>query len=363
MDTIDCFRLDANRKINPATRSKFGQFMTNASVANFMASLFANMSGEIRLLDAGAGVGSLTAAFIQEACNRQEKPNTINATVYEIEPIFFEHLKETISKCKKLCSLNNIPSVFTFFKDDFIETNSDLLSNSLFDKNKLKEYSHVILNPPYKKIVSSSKQRKLMSRIGIETSNLYTGFLAIAINLLQNNGEMVVIVPRSFCNGPYFKPFRKLLLSTTAFKHIHVFGSRKKAFKEDDDKLEKLFELAPSLKDCYNLREELYEIFELEGISKEDAKEKIDEWCEKANLFETKGFNPFTSFTKTYRNFEENILNYFTDRISSGPVEGLNNKIKVIKRRGFGFRNITNFAKRLFLDINYKPALLPPPTN
>lgn len=234
MDTVDCFRLDANRKINPATRSKFGQFMTNASVANFMASLFANMSGEIRLLDAGAGVGSLTAAFIQEACNRQEKPNTINATVYEIEPTFFEHLKETLSNCNELCSLNNIFSDFTFFKDDFIETNSDLLSNSLFDKNKLKEYSHVILNPPYKKILSSSKQRKLLSRIGIETSNLYTGFLAIAINLLQNNGEMVVIVPRSFCNGPYFKPFRKLLLSSTAFKHIHVFGSRKKAFKEDD---------------------------------------------------------------------------------------------------------------------------------
>ena len=57
--------------------------------------------------------------------------------------------------------------------------------------------------------------------------------------------------------------------------------------------------------------------------------------------------------------FEENILNYFTNRISSGPVEGLNNKIKVIKRRGFGFRNIANFAKRLFLDINYKPILLP----
>ena len=133
--------------------------------------------------------------------------------------------------------------------------------------------------------------------------------------------------------------------------------------KEENDKLEKLFELSPSLKDSYNLREELYEIFELEGLSKEDAKEKIDEWCEKANLFETKGFNPFTSFTKTYRNFEENILNYFTNRISSGPVEGLNNKIKVIKRRGFGFRNITNFAKRLFLDINYKTVFLPAPTN
>jgi len=133
--------------------------------------------------------------------------------------------------------------------------------------------------------------------------------------------------------------------------------------KEENDKLEKLFELAPSLKECYKLREELYEIFELEKISKKEAKEKIDEWCKKANLFETKGFNPFTTFIKTYINFEENILNYFTNRISSGPVEGLNNKIKVIKRRGFGFRNIANFAKRLFLDINYKPLLLPTPNN
>jgi len=133
--------------------------------------------------------------------------------------------------------------------------------------------------------------------------------------------------------------------------------------EEENDRLEKLFELAPSLKECYKLREELYEIFELEKISKKEAKKKIDEWCKKANLFETKGFNPFTSFIKTYINFEENILNYFTNRISSGPVEGLNNKIKVIKRRGFGFRNIANFAKRLFLDINYKPLLLPTPTN
>jgi len=128
--------------------------------------------------------------------------------------------------------------------------------------------------------------------------------------------------------------------------------------KDENDRLEKLFELAPSLKECYKLREELYKIFELEGISKEEAKEEIDEWCEKANLFETKGFNPFTSFIKTYRNFEENILNYFTNRLSSGPVEGLNNKIKVIKRRGFGFRNIANFAKRLFLDINFKKIKL-----
>ena len=128
---------------------------------------------------------------------------------------------------------------------------------------------------------------------------------------------------------------------------------------DENKRLENLFELEPLLKQCYQLREDLYEIFQIEGLSKEQAKEKIDVWCNKAQAYSTKGFNPFTSFIETYRKYEENILNYFTHRISSGPVEGLNNKIKVIKRRGFGFRNIVNFAKRLFLDINYKHILLP----
>jgi len=128
---------------------------------------------------------------------------------------------------------------------------------------------------------------------------------------------------------------------------------------EEKQRLEKLFELAPRLKQCHKLREELYEIFEHTEFSKQDAKKHIDEWCQSSEKYETKGFNPFTSFINTYRNYEENILNYFTHRISSGPVEGLNNKIKVVKRRGFGFRNVANFAMRLFLDINYKPILIP----
>jgi adenine-specific DNA-methyltransferase len=43
----------------------------------------------------------------------------------------------------------------------------------------------------------------------------------------------VAIVPRSFCNGPYFRPFRRLLLRELGIDHIHVFESRSEAFKED----------------------------------------------------------------------------------------------------------------------------------
>jgi len=45
---------------------------------------------------------------------------------------------------------------------------------------------------------------------------------------------MVAITSRSFCNGPYFRPFREFFLGQMSFEHIHVFESRKEAFRDDD---------------------------------------------------------------------------------------------------------------------------------
>jgi len=51
--------------------------------------------------------------------------------------------------------------------------------------------------------------------------------------MLEPRGELVVITPRSFCNGPYFRRFRIALLNMIALRRIHVFESRKKAFGND----------------------------------------------------------------------------------------------------------------------------------
>ena len=122
---------------------------------------------------------------------------------------------------------------------------------------------------------------------------------------------------------------------------------------EEATKIEGLFTIEPQLRVLRDHRENLYHIFEAQH-TKEEARGAITEWIEQAQSHDA-----FKGFIKTYREFEENILNYFMYRHSSGPVEGLNNKIKVIKRRCFGFRNITYFAKRIFLDVNYKPMLIP----
>jgi adenine-specific DNA-methyltransferase len=114
------------------------------------------------------------------------------------------------------------------FEGDFIEeaTNRICLGKGV-------RYTHAILNPPYKKIGKDSKHRALLRAAGLETVNLYTGFVGLALELLEPGGELVAIIPRSFCNGPYYQPFRRFVLRRAAIKHIHLFDARNKAFKDD----------------------------------------------------------------------------------------------------------------------------------
>ena len=74
----------------------------------------------------------------------------------------------------------------------------------------------------------------MLRSVGIETSNLYSGFLALLSRLMADNGEMVAITPRSFCNGPYFKSFREQFLEQMSLHRLHVFESRSAAFRNDN---------------------------------------------------------------------------------------------------------------------------------
>lgn len=232
VDQVDFFRLDAGRKLDPKRRSDLGQFMTPPATARLMASAFEAKQESIALLDAGAGVGSLTAAFVSEICSRSQKPKRIHATLYEIDLSLADYLSDTLGQCEKACEAAGIEFQSNLVRRDFVDDGIRMLRQQMFEPAR--RFDCVILNPPYKKINSDSETRLMLREIGVETSNLYTGFLSIVIMLLAERGELVAITPRSFCNGPYFKPFRKLLLETLTLRRVHVFESRQVAFKEDE---------------------------------------------------------------------------------------------------------------------------------
>ncbi len=231
LESVDFFRVDANRRLDPERRSDLGQFMTPPATAKLMASLFEAKPTELRLLDAGAGVGSLTAAFVSEVCRRKYRPNSIHVTAYEVDSRLCEYLNDTLHQCQKTCESAGIDFDGDVVNADFIDKGAEMLRNEMF--SPIGRYDCAIINPPYRKINSDSSERLKLREIGIETSNLYTGFLFVVLRLLASNGELVAITPRSFCNGLYFKPFRKILLNTLALKQIHVFDSRQIAFGED----------------------------------------------------------------------------------------------------------------------------------
>ncbi|HBH7063124.1 TPA: Eco57I restriction-modification methylase domain-containing protein [Enterobacter cloacae] len=202
--------------------------MTPAPICLFMASLFDNIQGEVKLLDPGCGVGSLSSAFIDRALNLDVK--SMELDVFDIEEVMIPFLDKTLDACRE-ASKGKL--AYKINRLDYIISTSQLLQDLALSEEREK-YSHVIMNPPYKKILSSSIHRVSLSNAGVETVNLYSGFVALALKQLRKGGELVAIIPRSFCNGPYYQPFRELLLSETCIKHIHIFDSRNTAFAEDE---------------------------------------------------------------------------------------------------------------------------------
>ena len=111
--------------------------------------------------------------------------------------------------------------------------------------------------------------------------------------------------------------------------------------------LENLFEHAPALKTAYELREELTGIFDT-AKGKATGSAAIERWQQKVRR---SGLKCFDAFLTTLSNWKAEITNYFLDRQTSGFVEGLNNKIKVIKRRCYGIFDVSNLFRRIFLDL------------
>lgn len=212
--TIDNIRLQVNTRLDPKNKSKLGQFMTPSVIADFMANLFDDNASKVKLLDCGAGIGSLSISAIKKL------KNISLADLWEIDPIMQEQLE---------MNMHSMDVHFSIYAKDFI---FGAVENILSGNGE--RYTHAIINPPYKKISSSSEHRKELRKAGIETVNLYSAFLALTIMLMEKGGQIVAIIPRSFCNGPYYKPFREILLKECSIEHIHVFESRNKAFKDDD---------------------------------------------------------------------------------------------------------------------------------
>jgi len=233
-DRVEVRRLRATAGIDRALRAERGQFFTPVAVARTMASMFEPSREPVSLLDAGAGIGSLTAAFVAEMCHWQLRPQTVTVTAFELDKTLAVLLRDTLSDCVEVCAQVGVSFSFSLRSGDFLADNARYLSRGELFSYAAPRYSHAILNPPYRKVRTASSTWRMLRGMGVETSNLYSAFLWLVSKRLEPSGQLVAITPRSFCNGPYFKRFRLDFLRILALRRIHVYESRKQAFRDDD---------------------------------------------------------------------------------------------------------------------------------
>lgn len=220
LDDVDRMRRAVGPETDREAKAALGQFMTPSGIARFMANLFSVRDAKAcHLLDAGAGLGALSCAFLDRWKAGEFDFEDVHATAYEVDTKLQPHLE------RHLAAYSGVK--VEVVGGDYIELTTD-------PSFKKPNYSHAILNPPYKKINSASRHRLALRTVGIETVNLYSAFVALAVAQMAKGGELVAIIPRSFCNGPYYKPFRTFLFERAAIQHMHLFKSRSTAFKDDE---------------------------------------------------------------------------------------------------------------------------------
>ena len=126
------------------------------------------------------------------------------------------------------------------------------------------------------------------------------------------------------------------------------FRRRRKDLTEDDEaQLQELFQAIPGLELPYCYREDIAEIFDT-ARNRQEAESRLAEL--RAVITEEPDL---LKFFETYDRWKDGILAYFDRHETSGVVEGLNNKARVITRRSYGLKSAEGLWRRLMLDVNH----------
>ena len=224
---LDLIEINQNKfleKKNKAEQKKLGQYFTDALIAQYMSTLISKdlfKKDCIKFLDCGAGCGILTIATALYCLENGVKD--FSATLYEIDKSVLVELNNNLDKISNLFTSQNCRFQYQIINEDFVVQRPDRELNYKFDIS--------LVNPPYFKYsVKESKYSNATSDLFKGDPNIYASFISIVIASLDIDGEAIIISPRSYLNGLYFKGFRKYLLKQTDLQHIHIFKSRDKVF-------------------------------------------------------------------------------------------------------------------------------------
>tara|TARA_R110001583_G_scaffold10417_8_gene47920 strand:- start:17128 stop:18696 length:1569 start_codon:yes stop_codon:yes gene_type:complete len=211
------------------SKKDLGQFFTPKDLAIFMASI-ADVDIEknsIRILDPGCGTLILASSLVEKLVSENVNIEEIIVDAYEIDTFLESDIAWLGEKLTLWGRERNINIIINHFKEDFILANRDY-------NIPIKNYDYIISNPPYFKIGKEDERLGVFNKPLKGQQNIYSLFMLLSSFLLNQGGQLIYLVPRSFTSGSYYQSFREQFLNNVSIKFIHLFSSRVAGFKKDN---------------------------------------------------------------------------------------------------------------------------------
>ena len=231
IEAAERLRLEAGRSLDRVQRAALGQFFTPAPAAALIASMLTGCEADsVRLLDPGAGTGSLTAAAVEHFARLGVR--VLEVIAWEIDPQLHTLLRGTLEHCATWAAEQGMTLQWDLRGGDYIQATAAALAGEL--GTELERFEAIVMNPPYRKVNGGAPERIALERVGLPITNLYTAFLALAAAQLNRGGVLAAITPRSFANGRYAEPFRRYFFERVGVEQLHLFESRAHVFADAD---------------------------------------------------------------------------------------------------------------------------------
>lgn len=214
-----------------------GQFFTPLAISRFMGDLaIPSRKKSVSVLDPGCGLAILSCALIEHLVEGSQLER-ISLTLYETDKKVVPLTGLVLSYLKEWCKEQGIKLDYQLNESDFILDKCECLdgADTIFGVMNVGErFDFIISNPPYFKLAKDDIHTRSCASIVDGQTNIYALFMAISAKLLEDDGQMIFITPRSFASGRYFQSFRDFLFSQVHIDLIHLFNTRKDTFAKDE---------------------------------------------------------------------------------------------------------------------------------
>ena len=230
-------------------KKELGQFFTPPDIARFLSSFTKKtVNNTISILDPGCGYCILSLSLIETLIRKHDNIDSIHLLLYDIDESINPDLTKIMTHTRSWLQSKSIEFTYELRLQDFIKDSLNRLQTKTIEF-----HDFIISNPPFYKVKKSSNLAKTVENKLTGKSNIFTLFMEVCSKLLISDGELLLITPRSFASGSYYKSFRQVFFSCVKLDRVHIFKSRSGIFHQYDILQEIILMKYTKWKENYNI--------------------------------------------------------------------------------------------------------------